>query len=71
MTEHAHSSAGASAKADPSAPDGQPLPWDIDDGETPADPEIRFAGDLHDAHHGQRMFSIRDPNGYTLHFGQG
>jgi hypothetical protein len=39
-------------------------------GEAPADPAIRFVGDLHDTHHGLRMFSIRDPNGCVLYFAQ-
>ena len=39
-------------------------------GETPAIPEARFTGDIHETFYGQREFSIVDLNGYELNFAQ-
>lgn len=39
-------------------------------GESVAEPEVRFTGDLYTAFYGQREFSIRDPNGLELNFYQ-
>ncbi len=39
-------------------------------GATPAFPEARFTGDIHDTFYGQREFSIVDLNGYELNFAQ-
>lgn len=43
---------------------------EILEGREPADPQIRFKLDIHDAFYGQREFGIEDPNGVEVMFAQ-
>jgi hypothetical protein len=40
------------------------------DGQPPTYPEARFSQDLHEAFYGNREFTLVDPDGYSLTFGQ-